>query len=196
MRGLFDLFHGLPQVEQQRLSELSGEVFPTGRAPAVRAAGEEAALFVPRWGFAGQDRRQPVVNARAETVAERPMFRESFALRRCLVPASRFFEWDKLTSQGRGPKTKYVFTRADGAPLLLAGCWKRGPEGERFVVLTTAANSSMAEIHDRMPVLIAPENARDYLFDEASARLLATQQGPELLREAQLPPGGGEQLRF
>ena len=88
MRGLFDLFHGLPQVEQQRLAGLQGEVFPTGRAPAVRAAQDSAELFVPRWGFAGQDRRQPVVNARAETVAERPMFRDSFALRRCCWPAA------------------------------------------------------------------------------------------------------------
>ena len=187
LEELYRQFHGLPRAMQLPLG--AAEVFPTDAAPALRAQAGGSELFWPRWGFAVPGRRSPAVNARAETAAARPLFAESFLHRRCLLPASRFFEWDAAPG-----KTKYAFVRADGAPLLLAGLWRPVPDGAQFTVLTAAANASMAPVHDRMPVLIAPGDADAYLADAAAAAALIAAPGPALARAAELAPGGGEQL--
>jgi putative SOS response-associated peptidase YedK len=110
--------------------------------------------FVPRWAK-GDPGKRPI-NARSESAAEKPLFRQAFREGRCLVPASGFFEWRK-----DGPvRQPYYFHRVDGAPLLFAGLQDRweGPEGavETFAILTTRANGLMAPIHDRMPVILDP----------------------------------------
>jgi putative SOS response-associated peptidase YedK len=113
-----------------------------------------------RWGLlphfiADPARARRPINARAETVATAPLFRDAFARRRCLVPAEAFYEWRR----GPAGKIPYAAARADGEPLALAGVWEgwRGADGavERsFAILTTEANAVMAPIHDRMPVIV------------------------------------------
>ena len=113
-----------------------------------------------RWGLlphfiADPARARRPINARAETVATTPMFRDAFAHRRCLVPADAFYEWRR----GPAGKTPYAVARADGQPLALGGIWEgwRGADDtvERsFAILTTGANATMAPIHDRMPVVV------------------------------------------
>jgi putative SOS response-associated peptidase YedK len=100
-----------------------------------------------------------MINARAETLAERPAFRSALARRRCLIPADGFYEWQR---QGRAKKQPFHIRSRDGAPLAFAGLWElwRGPDGVALgscVIITTAANALLAPIHDRMPAILPPE---------------------------------------
>ena len=101
--------------------------------------------------------RRPI-NARAETVATSPMFRDAFARRRALIPAQAFYEWQCTEN---APKQPYAIARRDGETLAFAGVWDgwRTPAGEvlrSFAIVVTATNATMAPIHDRMPVIVAP----------------------------------------
>lgn len=117
-----------------------------------------------------------MINARSETVAEKPAFRAAFRQRRCLIPASGFYEWETLS----GVKRPVVFAsnQADTA-LAMAGLWERwrDPDGETLVsttILTCAANDVVAPVHDRMPVLVDRDNAEHWLrgsIDEAASLL-------------------------
>ena len=113
-----------------------------------------------------------MINARSETVAEKPAFRRAFASRRCVVPASAFFEWE-ATPEGKQP---YAFAQAEGGLLALAGLWERwekGPEPvETFTIITTAANELLGRIHDRMPVILDPDGVETWLDQETSAQEL------------------------
>jgi putative SOS response-associated peptidase YedK len=98
------------------------------------------------------------INARAESVAEKPAFRSAFKSRRCLVPADGFYEWKKTGSS----KEPYFIGRADGKPLAFAGLWERwkSPEGEiveTCTIITVDANDALRSIHDRMPAILKPE---------------------------------------
>jgi putative SOS response-associated peptidase YedK len=116
-----------------------------------------------RWGLIPAWAKDPAIgnklaNARAESIGERPAFREAFRLRRCLVPASGFYEWQSVA----GRKQPYYLSPADGALFGLAGIaeeWQGPQQSLRSVALiTTAPNELMRGIHDRMPVIVAPEH--------------------------------------
>ena len=156
IRRLFRIEGRLPNAPP------SWNVAPRQQALVVRLHPETGARhldllgwgLVPHWIGDPKAARRPI-NARAETVATTPMFRDAFARRRCLVPADAFYEWRK-TETGKLP---YAIARADGAPLALAGLWEgwRGPDGSvlrSFAIVVTAANATMAPIHDRMPVIV------------------------------------------
>lgn len=118
--------------------------------------------LVPRWA-ADTSRAAALINARSETVSEKPSFRESFRHRRCLIPADGFYEWAVVP--GQRTKRPCLIDRIDGTPFWFAGLWDRwlAPDGttlETCSILTTSANRLLATIHDRMPVILdAP--ARD-----------------------------------
>ena len=107
---------------------------------------------------------RPLFNARAETVHRLPTFRDAFRERRCLIPASGFYEWHKDASGGRTP---VWFHREDDVPIAFAGIWsgERSPEGETDVcaIITCAANDFVASVHHRMPVILTPEAYGDWL---------------------------------
>jgi len=136
-----------------------------------RAAGPERALL--RWGLVPSwaksvDASAPLVNARAETLTEKPSFSEAFRQRRCLVPAGGFYEW---AIHGRARKP-WLFQRPDAAVFFFAGLWEtwRLPTGEvveSCAIITTTPNAVTQPIHDRMPVLLAPETTRAWLDPEA-----------------------------
>lgn len=96
-----------------------------------------------------------MINARAETVAEKPSYRQALSRRRCIVPASGFYEWRK---DDDGKKTPWYISRADGQPLAMAGIWELWDKGEQplrsFSIITTAANDFMHELHHRMPAIL------------------------------------------
>jgi putative SOS response-associated peptidase YedK len=122
-----------------------------------------------RWGFLPHWYKSPtdgplLINARAETVAEKPAFRKAVRERRCLVPCSGFYEWYR---EG-GEKLPYYFHRADGTPLVIAGVWREWGEDAlpTFAVLTTEANALMAPIHNRIPVVIEREHWGKWLGEE------------------------------
>jgi len=117
-----------------------------------------------RWGLVPSWAKQPgtglkMINARVETVAERPAYRRAFERYRCLIIADGFYEWRR---QAAGPKRAFHIARADGGLFAFAGLWSiwRGEDGETLrtcTILTTAANSAIAALHDRMPVILAPD---------------------------------------
>lgn len=143
-------------------------VAPAQTVLAIRegGAGREAAFF--KWGLVPRWAKDPAVgskliNARSETVAEKPSFREAFRRRRCLVPADGFFEW----SRRGGRKRPYYFRLEDGEPFAIAGLWERwegdGGPLETCTLLTTEANGLLAPYHDRMPVILRPEDYEPWL---------------------------------
>ncbi|MFQ8430686.1 SOS response-associated peptidase [Amaricoccus sp. W119] len=127
--------------------------------------------FVPAWQRDPAGGRRPI-NARSETVASAPMFREAWRERRALMPVDGFFEWRAI----RGVKQPYAVAMASGEPFALAAVWeewhdpKLGARVRSFAVLTCPANAMMAEIHDRMPVIIAPEDYERWLSDTPDPR--------------------------
>lgn len=160
--------------------------FPIGESVAVRrrynvAPGDEVLAVttdregVPRgellrWGLIpswakGASLAIKTINARVETVSERPAFRRAFERFRCLIVADGFYEW---SSGPTGRKDAYHVTRADGAPFAFAGLWSiwHGDHEETVrscTILTSAANSAIAPLHDRMPVILAPEGELPWL---------------------------------
>jgi putative SOS response-associated peptidase YedK len=115
-----------------------------------------------------------LINARAETVAEKPSFRSALKQRRCLIPASGFYEWQK---QGTGGKQPYFISPREGELFSFAGLWERwhDPEGEEVetcTILTTTANDLMKPIHDRMPVILDPTTEGQWLDPRASGDAL------------------------
>jgi putative SOS response-associated peptidase YedK len=131
------------------------------------------AIVPYRWGFIPSWAKDPrignrLINARAETVAVTPAFRAAFAKRRCIVPADGFYEWQRLSPRLRQPN---LVRRVDGQPMEFAGLWSiwrdpTQPEAEpvrTFSIITTTANATLAPIHDRMPVLLAPADRDRWL---------------------------------
>jgi putative SOS response-associated peptidase YedK len=141
----------------------SWNVAPTDPVPAVvtRRDGRRR-LGVLRWGLVPSWAKDPsgaarMINARSETVLDKPAFRGAFARRRCLLPADGFYEWE------RPRKRAWFVHAAAGRPLAMAGLWEvwHGPTGEvvrTCSILTTAANAAMRPLHDRMPVFVDPQD--------------------------------------
>ncbi|MGI9404651.1 MAG: SOS response-associated peptidase [Hyphomicrobium sp.] len=124
--------------------------------------GRELALV--RWGLIPSWVKDPrefrmMINARSETAAEKPSFRAAMRHRRCLVPTDGFYEW----TGAAGAKRPHLVRSRDGSPMGMAGIYEHwqgadGSEMESMAILTTAANQAMSVLHDRMPVIIAPEH--------------------------------------
>jgi len=152
---------------------------------AVAISAEGRRRYGPmRWGFIPRWYKTPtdgplLFNARSEGMAERPAFAEAARKRRCLIPASGFYEWTKA-GETRLP---WFITRCDGAPMVFAGIWQgwQGPEGTRnasCAIVTTAASGSMAALHDRVPVILEPADWPLWLGEagHGAARLM---RGPD-----------------
>ena len=112
------------------------------------------------WGFSNPVRKGLIINARAETAREKVTFSDSIARRRCVIPASGFYEWDLH-------KAKFRFTSPEGGLLLLAGFYREEQGVPRYTILTTEANDSMIKVHDRMPVMIGRDEIRPWIEDDA-----------------------------
>lgn len=147
------------------------EFFPAQEAPVVALGTGGRRLGLMRWGLIPSWAKEEAFgrktfNARAETAAEKPSFRDALAKRRCLVPAAGFFEW--ISEPGAKNKTKLRFHRKDGEAFAMAGLWDRwkAPDGRQvlsFTILTAAANAAVAPIHERMPVILAPADEDRWL---------------------------------
>jgi putative SOS response-associated peptidase YedK len=159
---LADIFAAEPLVDD---AEARYNLAPTDEALVVVERPDRRGLTAYRWGLVPHWEKSPAgaakrINARAETVATAPAFRDSFVRKRCIVPADAFYEWRR----SGGERQPYAIRRADGAPLALAGLWASWRPSEdsewlrSFTIVTTTANEAIAAIHDRMPVVL-PEEA-------------------------------------
>lgn len=146
--------------KQTILFDKKEEVRPTDTAPVLLSDGR---LRLLRWGFQPHFAKGPLINARSETAAEKPSFMAAFERRRCIVPATGFFEWKDT---GQEKKEKHCFRTADSF-LALAGLWEvfviNETETPCFTILTTQATDQMDGIHYRMPVLLLPHERKEYL---------------------------------
>lgn len=156
LAALFDAVQGndLPVVPNYN-------VCPTNPVAVVAAEGGQRRLRAMRWGFIPSWYKAPndgplIINARADTVATKPAFREAVRARRCIVPASGFYEW---STGANGEKLPWYFTRADGAPMVLAGVWQRWQDTDSVAIVSTEAGPGMAGLHHREPVVL---EARDW----------------------------------
>ncbi len=155
----------------------SYNVAPTQNIAAVVAEGEARKLEMLRWGLVPSWADDPeigarMINARSETVAEKPSFRKAFRERRCLILADGFYEWRRMES-GKQP---YYIRMKDERPFAFAGLWESwgrdGDEVRSCAILTTEPNGLVRGIHNRMPVILPPENYPlwlDHDFDEREA---------------------------
>lgn len=177
MSVLIDQFQiGLESARQLALFEPRYNIAPTQDILVVRERerGEREAAML-RWGLIPAWAKQmqsgaPMINARGESVAEKPSFRTAFRKRRCLVPADGFYEWQQSPgTSGRGKKQPYYIHRRDDQPFAFAGLWESWTDKsssspdklsiESCTIVTTSANATLAPLHDRMPVIVA---ASDY----------------------------------
>ncbi len=163
---LAELFEIEPPTELQPRYNIA----PTQQVPIIRSDEEGIREWAAvRWGlipFWAEDETicNRLINARAETAADKPSFRAAFRRRRCLVPADGFFEWVRTG----GAKQPHHIRFADRRPFAFAGLWERwsskdGDAVESCTILTTSPNELIAELHDRMPVLLPPGRFGDWL---------------------------------
>lgn len=161
-------------------------IAPTQPVSIIRAVpGREMALV--QWGLVApwlkpeqvmDKSARPQINARSETITEKPSFKNAYRRRRCLIPTDGIYEWDRSIGQ------PYRIYRSDGQPFFMAGIWEiwtgaDGSEIESCAIITTAANDRLSAIHHRMPAVIAPERAEPWLTTpETEAEKLLPLLGP------------------
>lgn len=168
MCGRFTLTHPVPAIARLFAAAPGNDlpegprynICPTQPVIAVRSDGGHRRLVAMRWGFLPAWYRSPtdgplIINARADTVATKPAFREAIRSRRCLVPASGFYEW---TEGPGGARLPWYITAADGAVLAFAGVWQDWQGQPTLAIVSTDAGPDMARLHHREPVTVAPED--------------------------------------
>ena len=148
-----------------------GEIRPTDAAPVIApsALHRRIGAFPMQWGFLHPTRGMLVFNTRMETAPEKDLFVGSINERRCLIPASGYYEW-KTVDKTAKKKARYAFTALDGEPLYLAGLYLRTSDERRlpcFSILTQDAGKDLREIHPRMPVLVPYSRAEEWLSPDA-----------------------------
>lgn len=177
LRSLFDY------VEQPNFPARYN-IAPTQPVPIVHLMNGKRHFRLVRWGFVpGWSKEMPktvLINARAETIEEKPSFRGAFRHRRCLIPASGFYEWQ---TRG-GAKQPFHIHKANGEPFAMAGIWEDwltpdGSELDSCAIVTTAANDTLKPIHHRMPVILPESDWDDWLgAGEAKLRDVAALMRP------------------
>ena len=157
----------------------SYNVAPTQSAPVVRVDASGRRLDLLKWGLVPSGAKDAkigysLINARADTLASKPSIRQAFKTRRCIVPASGFFEWKKV---GTGKKHPFYIRSKSDEPFFFAGLWEKSkPQGdeviESFTIVTTTPNELVAQLHDRMPVILDRAGIDTWLDPKASTKNL------------------------
>lgn len=200
MCGRYELHTPIEEVARRFDAALGDEarglpprynIAPTLRVPVVRQGRQGLEVELMTWGLVAswaQDlARVKPINARAETVFDQPMFRTAIRRRRCLLPADGFYEWQR----GSAHKQPYRIGMADGSLMALAGLWEvwqrpGQPSLASCAILVTAANALMAPIHDRMPVIVHPQDSARWLDpaleDRAAIEPMLVPFAPEPMR--------------
>ena len=162
----------------------TGEIFPTNTTPVLIMEDNRLAPTPVSWGFPKRDGKGAVINARSETALQKAMFSKPLLTRRCVIPSTGFYEWRHV--EGKKKKDKYLFRLPDTQMLYMAGMTgffkdMAGKPIEMFCILTTSANESVRKLHDRMPVILAPDEREAWLADDEFMQNVLDRAGPELL---------------
>jgi putative SOS response-associated peptidase YedK len=180
LAALFDAVAGNDLPESPRYN-----ICPTNPVAVVTSDAGRRRLRAMRWGLIPAWYKAPndgplIINARSDTVAVKPAFREAIRERRCIVPASGFYEWTEGPNKTRLP---YYITRADGQPMGMAALWQPWGDMQTCAIVSTDAGQGMAGIHDREPVILAPEDWALWLGEAGhGAALLMKPTPPGVLR--------------
>lgn len=147
-----------------------GDVYPSNLAPIYAPTPDQngKSLEVMKWGYEVSFRKGLLINARSETILEKKTFKKDFLERRCIVPASGFYEWDK-------DKNKYIFQAQDDEALYIGGVFRQHENASEYVILTKAPVEPVVAIHDRMPVIVPHSKAEEWLYDDNAAMGIVTQ---------------------
>lgn len=186
MCGRYSLFDDQDNAEiRQIIAEVNrkypdqpirtGEIFPTNTVPVLTVDGSE---IIPKplvWGFPKYTGSGVIINARAETAEEKKTFRQNLFASRCIVPSTGFYEWDEH-------KKKYLFRLPSEQTLYMAGISKEYDGIQRYVILTTAANDSMKNVHHRMPVILPRDKLHMWMADTDAAIDYLHNEMPQLVR--------------
>ena len=151
-----------------------GEITPGCKMPVLLGSEDGPTPEMMVWGF--RTPKSMLINAKAETALEKPMFAESAKFRHCVVPSCAFYEWD-------GDKRKYRFTLPDTQILYMAGIFDVRGGVPCYCILTTAANDSMREVHDRMPLVLEQKQVEPWLFDAKATEYYLSMTPPLLHKE-------------
>ncbi len=182
------LFEAVPSKDLPEIPNFN--VCPTTRIHTVTSDDGQRRLRPMRWGFLPHWYKSPsggplLINARSETIAEKPAFRAACRERRCLIPATGFYEW---TKDAEGNRLPWFIYPANDEPLVFAGVWQVWDKGEEPIttcaIVTTGANETMSQIHHRQPVTLSPDNWALWLGEEGKG-------APTLMK-----PGAEEALKF
>jgi putative SOS response-associated peptidase YedK len=154
--AMAQLFAARPYLELPPVPQFN--LCPTMQVPVVLTQEGERQLRPMRWGFVPSWYKSPtdgplIINARSDTVAVKPAFREAIRARRCLMPVTGFYEWQ---AGANGVRLPWYFTRRDGAPLVFAALWQRWGEVDTVAMVTTEGGEAMTGVHDREPVILEP----------------------------------------
>ncbi|HAL16536.1 MAG TPA: hypothetical protein DCP32_07240 [Anaerolineaceae bacterium] len=168
---------GLSEMPEEWLPRYN--IAPTQPVAVITDAAARTVEFM-RWGLVPSWAKDisigsKLINARAETVTEKPSFRSAFAHRRCLILADGFYEWQKTGT--KSPSIPYYLHLTNGGPFAFAGLWEfwQSPEGDELktcTIITTEANARVAPVHDRMPVILNPQTVWNWLRDGSNESLL------------------------
>lgn len=187
---LLDVF-GVPEVHFDYRPRYN--IAPSQDAPVLAEDQDGRRIGLLRWGLIPSWADDPaigsrMINARSETASEKPSFRAAFGRRRCIVLADGFFEWSRpglagRHTEGKGKKVPYWIHLPTQKPFGMAGLWEKWspPEGDpiyTFTILTTEANDDLRSIHHRMPVILPPDEYRDWLSPDTSPSHLQEMMAP------------------
>jgi putative SOS response-associated peptidase YedK len=186
-REIVALYRLSVPLEPERNLPARYNICPTTTIDAVIERDAKRELVPMRWGLVPSwwkktaKEAPSTFNARAEIVAEKSMFRSAFKRNRCLIPASGYYEWQN-TPTGKQP---YYYTARDGSPLTFAGLWdewkdiETGEPLKSCTIIITSANELASKVHDRMPVLLSPDEFEPWLSGQAGTEIL--NRAPELM---------------
>ncbi len=185
-----------PFIEKMMLSPLvrrwndtcgvktSGEIRPTDVVPVIAPdkSGKQA-VYPMKWGYQGH--QNLLINARVETAAEKPTFRDDWKSHRCIIPASYYFEWEHLPLKGGKTKTgsKYVVQPKGASVTWLCGLYRIENDLPRFVILTRDAEEKIRFIHDRMPLIMPGEYVDDWIKPDSNPNMLVEKALSEMVAE-------------
>lgn len=172
------------QVEQHLLKKY-GEIYPGDTVPIITPGKENKEFHAVKWGFPQWKGSGLIINARSETAPDKPMFQAPFRKRRCIIPATGFYEWKKNTDNEKSRKVKHIIS-INNKLFYMAGLYWffKDKDDENifypaFTILTTDANKKMQAIHNRMPVIIQEKNIEQWLFTEDINKVLPLLTPPE-----------------